>query len=410
MPAYDFLTAISVVRRQVKVNVSRGHELLQEREKVLLRQLQCLEEAYIEDRARRDVELQELLISKEQNLEILKCNKHGNTLRLIIQDLNNRISELDIDNEDIRLEWDCELESRIHGVGRVLLSGGRTMSYHYKYKVAPVQAFGVNNTDRTQVGEHEFLFPNAIAIDPLTNLIYVCDTGRNRVQVFDRTSRFLFRFNELMSTPFGICVHANRVYVTQMMSNVITVYGLGGKLIGSTGGGEGSSLQLSSPKGITVCRTTGFVYVCDYTNKRVLILNNELRFQAALQCDSFPDDIKVSAENEVFVLECADPCISIYRRHNVFQHQFVERIVPYGMGKLVTESFNFFLDHQANILITDTKSHKVLVFSRRGTLIHSFGNLGQGAGEFIRPKGITMDLEGRILVASENPNYCIQFF
>ncbi|KAI6646637.1 PEP-CTERM domain protein [Oopsacas minuta] len=409
VPASDILTAINIARTQVRENVSRGVEFLRERERVLLSYLQCLEEAYIEDRARRDFELQELLISREQNLEILKCNKHENTLKYILQDLDDRITELDVNNEQLHLEWDCKLESRIHSAGRFVLNGGRTMSYHYKSKRTPVQVFGRHNQDRSQVMEQEFLYPNAIAIDPLTNFIYVCDTGRNRIQVFDRTSQFLFKFSELMSTPFGICIHANRVYVTQMMSNIITVYGVGGKLIASTEKGEGNNFQLSSPKGITVCKITGYIYVCDYTNKRIIILNQELCYQSSIQCDSFPDDIKLT-ELEIFLLECADPCISIYKRHGIHSHQLVGRVIPYGMGKLVLESFNFFLDHEENILITDTKSHNVLVFSRRGSLIHTFGTFGQAAGEFICPKGICVDSEGRILVASQNPNYCIQFF
>ena len=404
-----FINALNLVRVLVKQNISRALELLKERERVLLQQLQSLEEAYVEEIARRDVELQELYISKEQSLETLKCNEHENTLKSIIEDLNVRISELDVSNEQIELEWDSELESRIHGAGRFVLKGGRTMSYHYKSKSIPVQVFGRHNSDRKQVLDHEFLFPNAIAIDPQSNFIYVCDAGRNRVQVFDRASRYQFAFNSLMSTPFGICIHANKVYVSQMQSHIITVYGLSGRLIQSTASRVGNSLQLSSPKGISACKTTGCIYVCDSANKRIIILSSDLCYQSVIKCDSFPDDIKVT-DHEVFVLECADPCISIYSSNSIYCHQLVKRIVPYGLGKLVLESFNFFLDHEYNILITDSKSHHVLVFSRNGRLIHRFGKHGDCAGEFISPRGVTMDREGRVLVASQNPNYCIQFF
>ena len=401
-----FITAINEVRILVRRNISRSLELLKERERVLLLQLHHLEQAYKEESARGDRELQQLHISKEQSLETLKCNEHESTLKLIIEDLNVRISELDISNEQIELEWDSELESRIHAAGRFILKGGGTLSYHYKSKSTPVQTYGQHNNDRKQVMDHEFLFPNAIAIDPQTNFIYVCDTGRNRVQVFDRASRYQFAFNNLMSTPFGISIHASKVYVSQMRSHIVTVYGLGGSLIQSSESGVGNSLQLSSPKGISVCKRTGCVYVCDSANKRIVILSNNLCYQTVIQCQSFPDDIKMS-EHEVFILECADPCISIY---SIYYHQLVKRIIPYGQGKLVLESFNFFLDHEENILITDCKSHNVLVFSRNGSLIHKFGKLGDGPGDFIFPRGITMDREGRIIVASQNPNYCIQFF
>ena len=400
-----FIHAINEVRVLVKQNISRAFELLKERERVLLQQLLNLELAYIEESARREIELQKLLISREQSLETLKCNEHENTLKLIIEDLNVRIDELDISNEQIQFEWDSELESRIHGAGRFILGGGRTMSYHYKSKNTPVQAFGRHNIDRRQMLDHEFLYPNAIAIDPQNNFIYVCDAGRNRVQVFDRASCYQFAFSYHMSTPFGICIHSHKVYVTQMGSHIITVYGLDGRLIQSTNR-IGNAIQLKFPKGICVCKRTGCIYVCDSANTRILILDNDLRYQTVFQCGSNPDDIKLT-DHEAFVLECADPCISIY---SLYYHQLIKQIIPYGLGKLVLESFNFFLDHENNILIADSKSHYVLVFTRNGRLIHKFGKYGDCAGDFISPRGVTMDREGRVIVASQNPNYCIQFF
>ena len=70
----------------------------------------------------------------------------------------------------------------------------------------------------------------------------------------------------------------------------------------------------------------------------------------------------------------------------------------------------FFLDSNFNILITDFKRHCVSIFSSSGELIHEFGKEGEEKGEFVQPRGITMDSEGRIVVISCNPNHCIQLF
>ena len=72
--------------------------------------------------------------------------------------------------------------------------------------------------------------------------------------------------------------------------------------------------------------------------------------------------------------------------------------------------YDFILDSDHNILITDYELHCVSIFSYTGELIHKFGKEGEEKGDFIGPIGITLDSEGRIVVVSRNPNHCIQLF
>ena len=60
--------------------------------------------------------------------------------------------------------------------------------------------------------------------------------------------------------------------------------------------------------------------------------------------------------------------------------------------------------------MTDSATNFVLIFSNRGELIHKFGKKGGDRGEFLEAKGIALDSEDRIIVASEDPNHCIQLF
>ena len=51
-----------------------------------------------------------------------------------------------------------------------------------------------------------------------------------------------------------------------------------------------------------------------------------------------------------------------------------------------------------------------IIFSKEGKEIYKFGKEGKRPGCFIEPRGIALDSEGRIIVASQNPDHCIQFF
>ena len=68
------------------------------------------------------------------------------------------------------------------------------------------------------------------------------------------------------------------------------------------------------------------------------------------------------------------------------------------------------MDKAKDILMTDSATNCVLIFSNRGELMHKFGQKGGDRGEFIKVKGIALDSEDRIIIASWNPNHCIQIF
>ena len=60
--------------------------------------------------------------------------------------------------------------------------------------------------------------------------------------------------------------------------------------------------------------------------------------------------------------------------------------------------------------MTDPSANCVLIFSKRGQLLYKFGKRGEGRGDFTLLAGIALDKELRIIVASTNPDHCIQLF
>ena len=55
-------------------------------------------------------------------------------------------------------------------------------------------------------------------------------------------------------------------------------------------------------------------------------------------------------------------------------------------------------DQRGNLLVTDTKNHRVSIFDKDGICIHCFGTNGQGDGEFSTPFGIALSPSGNIYI------------
>ena len=134
-------------------------------------------------------------------------------------------------------------------------------------------------------------------------------------------------------------------------------------------------------------------------------MNLDLKFNSFIEDIYGARDVKLTS-NEIVVLSIRNPCVSLY----TYSHQLIREMIPSGEGNPVLVPFYLILDEASNILITDIKRHCVFVFSFGGKLIHKFGREGEKRGEFIKPNGITIDSQRRIIVASDNPNHCIQIF
>jgi hypothetical protein len=64
-------------------------------------------------------------------------------------------------------------------------------------------------------------------------------------------------------------------------------------------------------------------------------------------------------------------------------------------------------DEAGNFYVVDQLEHKVYTFSRAGKLLDSFGQQGQGPGDFQRPNRISLTSQGQLTVADEM--YTISF-
>jgi DNA-binding beta-propeller fold protein YncE len=134
----------------------------------------------------------------------------------------------------------------------------------------PIQTIG-----RRGNNEGEFNFPSNVAVGP-NGRLYVVDTMNGRVQGFDNEGRFILTFGQfgdipgMFARPKGVAVDSEgHVYVVDSAFNNVQVFNDEGQILmhfSKYGGGRG---DLILPSGIAI-DGDDFIYVADSWNARIV--------------------------------------------------------------------------------------------------------------------------------------------
>ena len=401
----SFLSQVERVRKEIATKIQRSHQVLVEREATLFSELDELVVRYRGEGVNQQIgelnrlkELQLSSVKENENKEIVK--KSVSVLEAHIKEIRAKFERDLASMRRVVLKWDESVFHKLSKIGVIEVSDGPP----YEEKGDPLMvACKHTSTESTSPGV--FNFPESIAIDSETDNVYICDSLNNRVQVFTKNMEFIFDFKEKMSCPQSICINHSKVYVTQFMVHSLNAYSTEGKFLNSVGKKGKGKLEFDWPRGVDVSNEKKRIYICDSNNARIQCLNLDLTFHSFIEDIFSPRDVKLTSD-EVVVLTEGNPCVRYYN----YSHQLIRQIIPCGEGNLEIAPYYFCVDKANNILMTDYATNRVLIFSNRGELIHKFGQKGEERGEFIAVRGIALDSEDRIIIASENPNHCIQLF
>ena len=259
--------------------------------------------------------------------------------------------------------------------------------------------------------------PSGIAIDCNNSQIYVTEVvytlyglDTAQVAIFSETGKFLKTFSHPdMKCPWGIAIYRDNVYVTDTVEHSVfhfkvdTDFPLVAR-IGNLGSGI---RQFNDPRQLTVSRYRN-LFVTDYKNDRLKILDNRLRFLQHISHLSMkgPIDVKLT-QYEVFILCESSPCIEVFSYPGDLKRSLVTRG---DIGMQVPNPSFFCMDADDNLLICDSWSHQIKIFSKKGTLLHTLGKYGNGVGMFVHPRGIALINNQKLIIVSINTNYHLQIF
>ena len=356
-------------------------------------------------RARKEQELIGLKTDTEARLQM---NELRETQERILAEIEQTLAEVRVPQPETRAVFrgNCgHLEQVIAGVGEVVEEEVVPVVPRYE-QMRPIVAIG-----KSGLAPGELRNPYGVAIDENTNLIYVADGGTCRVSIFSETGEFINTFmHQDMREPYGIAIHRDNLYVTDTEVQAVFQFKIevDMRLVAKLGG-EGSGIgQFNSPLGLTVS-TNGDVFVADRDNNRIQILDDSLHFQREIthRTMKYPRDVKLTPD-EVYVLCDDSPCIFVFSHAGEKLRQFITR--GYEMGMQIKFANFFCLDRNQNLLISDWWNHKVRIFSKEGTHLHTIGKHGQEVGMFATPLGIVLTKKLKLIIVSNNDNYKLQIF
>jgi len=212
--------------------------------------------------------------------------------------------------------------------------------------------------------------PIDVVCDEADN-IYVSDSMRARIYVFDTKGKFL-RFigganqEPRLQRPTGMAIDkkAQRIYVTDTLRHQVLVIGLNGSLIraiGKRGKGPG---EFNFPTALTL--SSGNLYVVDSMNFRIQTLTPDGQF---------------------------------IRAFGKLGNQSGTLNKPKGIAA----------DSDGNLYVVDALFETVQVFNPEGRLLYYFGATGKKPGQFQLPTGISID-DRNVIYVADSYNQRVQVF
>ena len=257
----------------------------------------------------------------------------------------------------------------------------------------------------------EFRCVSGVAVDNITDNIYITDKENNSVQVFNKEGIYLFMFGNIygigfMESPVCIAISKEKVFVAHKGNDYLWVFDLNGHFITRIGskwrgrrGRRGTREHLYFP-GITICGTSGDIYLCDYSHNRIRILSqdnpNLLQLGDGLLYS--PRSIQLT-KDIIYVLSYLNPYLYTFD-YNLMQ---VKNTVSIPIGKHLNTPLSFILDGAGNFIISDYNKNSVFIFDQHGQLFHKI-LVTQGIS---LPVGVALDSEGRIVVIGRNNRFVI---
>ena len=367
------------------------------------------------DRARMG---QELIGLRDETENTIRMNQNLQFQQKRLTDIDLELAKIRTPHPDTRVVFRCQsvsLEKLISELGEVLEEEVITVPDYQETKpvvtvpdyqaMRPVVAVG-----RKGKAPGVLYYSHAVAIDS-NDQIFVTEAefSLTRISVFSERGEFLTCFSHQdMRFLWGIAIHGDNLYVTDAEVHSIFHFKIETNFpLVAKRGTEGRIVgKFNSPRNLTISNN-GDVYVADYNNNRVQILNSSILHPRTLtpQRIESPLDIKLTAD-EVYVLCDDNPCV------HVFSHagERLRSLISRGVQMQVTCSLFFCLDSAENIIMSDYLSHRIKIFTKERNLLTTIGEEGERPGMFFYPRGLAITKELNLVVVSRNKNFRLQIF
>ena len=229
-----------------------------------------------------------------------------------------------------------------------------------------------------------------------------------KLQSFGSHSTGCGQFNGIR----GVAVDSDgNILVADCNNDCIQKFTSDGKLITTVGKKGNNPLGFNQPTGVGIHPLNKKVYITEYQNHRVRILNPDLSFYSSFGiygCGSgqfhCPWDVAFDGAGNVYIT--SNHHVQVFTAEGSFLRKFGKE--GRGSGRLSTPT-GICIDSEDVVYIAECSNHRVSVFTCEGTFMTSFGTYGHGPGQLNGPCGIAVDENGVVYV-SDTDNQRLQLF
>ena len=390
----SFDTQVSQIKIGIESQFSELIECLRRSKDKLLGELEEIRNKYKHENEKHRKSLSEIEKALKFNSENFESSPMRDLQSGIIKTLKQKQRELEsnLKTQNILFEFDNTLQDRISRFGRVTVvysANSCLPIVAYTNKSKPVVNAGSQGS-----GKGQFKNPFGIAVDYLTNNIFVADHGNNRVQVFRNDGRYMFQFgSDKMKSPVGIAIVTDRVFVSQYETGCLLLYNLRGNFIQQIGTQGSSDGQFMNPYGIAINLANGDIYVCDYSNSRVQIFAKDFAFKSKFGAGLLksPVDIQLTSST-IFVLSHKHPFIYVFS----YGLNQIQNISCDSIRKHLKAPIALIIDRACNFIISDYNNNNVIIFDNTGQVLHTLTEA------ITQPTGVSTNSQGGVVVVGHN--------
>lgn len=259
----------------------------------------------------------------------------------------------------------------------------------------------------------ETILEKPLAVAARGGRVFVADTVKRRIVVFDNPRRKVFEFGlrapgELIK-PLAIALDSRRqVYVADASRRQIVVYDDLGLYLRAFGAAD----ELEHPVGVAVSPDGNRVYVVDRgrnesVNHRVQVYDAEGRHLRQIGTRgtadgqfNIPVQAAVGPEGRLYVLDAGNFRVQVFNADGSFMRRFGQ--AGNGLGQF-SRPRGLAVDSDGTCYVSDAGFANLQVFDPLGRLLLPLGlrDLDGGPGRFVLPGGVAVDETGRVFVVDQ---------
>ncbi len=207
--------------------------------------------------------------------------------------------------------------------------------------------------------------------------------------------------------PYGIATHGDKIYVSDTLAGKVAVIDVKQKTFDWLKGGFGPG-KLKKPINMATDKE-GNLFVADTIRKKIVMFDPEGNFLKVYgdAYDMKPVDVAADDRN-VYALDLSRSKILVFNKNT---GKLVE-----GLGQDSSDPkenlslpTNMALTDHGLFYVTNITTGLIVQLDRDGHTIGTIGKMGDGFGQFGRPKGIATDSDGRVY-AVDSAHQNVQIF